>query len=122
MDTLREDQSLYKTKQAEVAKGSGAYEELQARSKASENAVLAAQQHFQAVTAGLSSGVDGQEKTLAAQKIGMLERWVLCYLESSWMCDNWGEAPHCTGELIDNCTSSYKDFFTVDPLPACSGL
>ena len=67
---MEEDQALHKTKQAEVAKGLGAYEELQARSKAAEKAVLSAQQHFQAVSAGLSSGADGQEETLAAQKIG----------------------------------------------------
>ena len=48
----------------------GAYSELQERSRAAEQAVQAAQQHYQAVTAGLSSGADGQEETLAAQKIG----------------------------------------------------
>ncbi len=54
-----------------MGEGLGAYEELQARCEAAEKAVLAAQQHFQAVTAGLSSGADGQEETLAGQKIGM---------------------------------------------------
>ena len=48
----------------------GAYSELQERSRAAEQAVQAAQQHYQAVTAGLSSGAGGQEETLPAQKIG----------------------------------------------------
>ena len=38
----------------------------------------AAQQHFQAVTAGLSSGADGQEETLAAQKIGTGKLPAIC--------------------------------------------
>ena len=67
---LEEDLSLRKAKESEVGEGLGAYEELQSRCKAAEKAVLAAQQHFQAVTAGLSSGADGQEETLAGQKIG----------------------------------------------------
>ena len=68
--TLEEDRFLLKEKQSEMDKGLGEYEDMQARSKAAENAVLTAQQHFQAVSAGLSSGADGQEETLAAQKIG----------------------------------------------------
>lgn len=68
---LDEDQALLTTKQGEVGRGLGSYQELQARVKAAEEAVLAAQQHFQAVTAGLSSGAGGQEETLAAQKIGV---------------------------------------------------
>ena len=55
----------------------GAYAELQERSKAAERAVQVAQQHYQAVTSGLSSGADGQEETLAAQKIGMTVHAVL---------------------------------------------
>lgn len=65
-----------------MAKGLGAYEELQACSKAAEKAVLVAQQHFQAVSAGLSSGADGQEETLAAQKIG---RWRMCVHERGFV-------------------------------------
>ena len=60
-----------------MGEGSGAYEELQTRCKTAEKAVLAAQQHFQAVTAGLSSGADGQEETLAGQKIGMCNERIL---------------------------------------------
>ena len=68
---LEEDLSLHRSKEAEVGEGLGAYEALQARCKAAEKAVLAAQQHFQAVSAGLSTGADGQEETLAGQKIGI---------------------------------------------------
>ena len=58
------------SKQSEVQEREGAYNDLQERSKAAERAVQTTQQHFQAVTAGLSSGADGQDETLAAQKIG----------------------------------------------------
>lgn len=57
-------------KKSEVGEKKGAYLALQERSKAAERAVQVAQQKFQAVTAGLSSSADGQEETLAAQKIG----------------------------------------------------
>ena len=43
---------------------------LQERSREAEEAVKKSRAHFQAVTAGLSSGSDGQDDTLAAQKIG----------------------------------------------------
>ncbi len=49
-----------------------AYQELQEKSQGAEKAILTAQQHYQAVTAGLSSNADGQEETLAAQKIGKI--------------------------------------------------
>lgn len=42
----------------------------QSKMKEAEEARIAAQQHFQAVSAGLSSNIDGQAETLAAQKIG----------------------------------------------------
>ena len=67
--TFDEDNSLLQTKKSEVEARQEAYQELQERSKAAEKGVQSAQQHFQAVTAGLSSNADGQEETLAAQKI-----------------------------------------------------
>ena len=67
-----EDQALLESKRAEVEERKGAYVSLQEQSKAAEKAMHAAQQRFQAVTAGLSSSADGHEETLAAQKIGML--------------------------------------------------
>ena len=67
-----EDQGLLTAKKAEIEEKKGAYVALQEQSKAAEKAVLVAQQRFQAVTAGLSSGADGQEETLAAQKIGRI--------------------------------------------------
>ena len=66
-----EDQALLEAKKGEVEERKGAYVSLQEQSKAAEKAVHVAQQRFQAVTAGLSSSADGQEETLAAQKIGM---------------------------------------------------
>ena len=53
-----------------MASEEGTYRDLQEKSRAAEKAVQAAQQHYQAVTAGLSSSADGQDETLAAQKIG----------------------------------------------------
>ena len=70
LKAFEEDKTLFESKSAEVGSRQGTYNELQNRSKAKEQAVLSAQQHFQAVTAGLSSNADGQEETLAAQKIG----------------------------------------------------
>ena len=47
-------------------------------------------EHYQAVTAGLSSGSDGQDNTLAAQKIG---EWVdpFCFGSSGFVmrCFFW---------------------------------
>ena len=68
--SFEEDKSLLESKRKEVEARLEAYQELQGRSKGAEKAVQAAQQHFQAVTAGLSSSADGQEETLAAQKMG----------------------------------------------------
>jgi len=72
MKSVEEDRNVLQSKEAEMAKGRGTYEELKARREAVEQAVESAQQHFQAVNAGLSSGAGGQEETLAAQKIGMV--------------------------------------------------
>ncbi len=55
---------------ADVDARQEAYQELQGRSQGAEKAIFTAQQHYQAVTAGLSSNADGQVETLAAQKIG----------------------------------------------------
>ena len=65
-----EDKGLLEAKKGEVEEKRGAYVTLQEQSKAAEKAIHVAQQRFQAVTAGLSSNADGQEETLAAQKIG----------------------------------------------------
>lgn len=67
--SYNEDKALLESKRSEVASRHDNHKELQERSRSAEKAVQAAQQHFQAVTAGLSSGADGQEETLAAQKI-----------------------------------------------------
>ena len=40
------------------------------KSKADEEAIAAAQKHFHAVSAGLSSNADGEDKTLADQLMG----------------------------------------------------
>ena len=43
---------------------------LEDRSKDDEEAIAAAQKHFHAVSAGLSSNTDGEDKTLADQLMG----------------------------------------------------
>ena len=79
-----EDQALLEAKKGEVEEKRGAYVSLQEQSKAAEKAVQAAQQRFQAVTAGLSSNADGQEETLAAQKIGERVVWTLIKVIKLW--------------------------------------
>jgi len=64
-----EDKALLDGKCSEVESEEGTYNDLQERSRAAEKAVQTAQQHYQAVTAGLCSSADGQDETLAAQKI-----------------------------------------------------
>ena len=63
---------MLEAKSAELKAMEGAHTDIHDRSKTAEKAVQAAQHHFQAVTAGLSSNADGQDETLAAQKIGTL--------------------------------------------------
>ena len=46
-------------------------EKLEKQSSADAEAVTAAQEHFHAVSAGLSSNEDGEDKTLADQLMGM---------------------------------------------------
>ena len=67
-----QDGSLLAGKKTEMEERQGVCEALQQRSQAAEEAVQRSRQHYQAVTAGLSSGSDGQDETLAAQKIGGL--------------------------------------------------
>ena len=74
---LSQDEALLQSKKSEVEGQHESYQELMRRVKETEDAVTAAQRHFQAVSAGLSSNADGQEQTLAAQKIGMLSVWVM---------------------------------------------
>ena len=76
-----EDKSLLEAKKGEVEEKKGAYVTLQEQSKAAEKAIQVAQQRFQAVTAGLSSNADGQEETLAAQKIGKTN----LHLTKAWL-------------------------------------
>ena len=66
----QQDKALLDGKCSEVEAEEGTYNDLQERSRAAEKAVQTAQQHYQAVTAGLCSSADGQDETLAAQKIG----------------------------------------------------
>ena len=65
-----QDEALLQSKKSEVESQHESHQELMRRVKETEDAVTAAQKHFQAVSAGLSSSADGQDQTLAAQKIG----------------------------------------------------
>ena len=47
-----------------------ALKKLGEKSKADEEAIATAQKHFHAVSAGLSSNADGEDKTLADQLMG----------------------------------------------------
>lgn len=67
--SLDEDEALLSKKKDDISNQQEMYQQLQDRVKETEEALMSAQQHFQAVSSGLSSGVDGQADTLAAQKI-----------------------------------------------------
>ena len=66
----QQDTTLLASKKTELEEKGRECESLQERGREAEEAVQRSRQHYQAVTAGLSSGVDGQDETLAAQKIG----------------------------------------------------
>lgn len=68
--SLIQDEDLLEKKKSEISSCQDSYQTLQQRLQDSQKALVTAQQHFQAVSSGLSSGVDGQNDTLAAQKIG----------------------------------------------------
>ena len=60
------------SKRTELEQKEGEWQALQERSSEAEEAVKRSRDHYHAVTAGLSSGSEGQDDTLAAQKIGGL--------------------------------------------------
>ena len=76
---LTQDSSLLASKRSELEEMEGMCVSLQLKSKEAEEAVQRSQDHYQAVTAGLSSGSDGQDETLAAQKIGQSSTCVYIY-------------------------------------------
>ena len=67
---LLQDAVLLSSKEQDISSRMATHQQLQARMKQAEEAVMSAQQNYQAVSAGLTSGADGQNETLAAQKIG----------------------------------------------------
>ena len=68
---LSKDQSQLKNKEKELKKLSDLLVKLEQTSQADSNAVQAAQDHFHAVSAGLSSNEGGEDKTLADQVMSM---------------------------------------------------
>jgi structural maintenance of chromosome 2 len=62
-----QDQQQLKSKDKELQKLNDFLRKLEEKSKKDTDAVQAAQDHFHAVSAGLSSNDDGEEKTLADQ-------------------------------------------------------
>ena len=69
--TLSKDQSQLKNKEKELKKLSDLLVKLEQTSQADSNAAQAAQDHFHAVSAGLSSNEAGEDKTLADQVMSM---------------------------------------------------
>ena len=65
------DQSQLKNKEKELKKLSDLLVKLEQTSQADSSAVQAAQDHFHAVSAGLSSNEGGEDKTLADQVMSM---------------------------------------------------
>ncbi|CAH3192698.1 unnamed protein product, partial [Porites evermanni] len=67
LKSFDDDQSQLKNKEKELKKLSDLLVKLEQTSQADSNAVQAAQDHFHAVSAGLSSNEGGEDKTLADQ-------------------------------------------------------
>ncbi|KAG7279619.1 hypothetical protein CRUP_011712 [Coryphaenoides rupestris] len=65
--TMEEDKKMVVVKEKEVAKLQEALQALQAEGQEDGAALEAAEQHFRAVSAGLSTNEDGEEATLAGQ-------------------------------------------------------
>nr|XP_054764171.1 structural maintenance of chromosomes protein 2-like [Lytechinus pictus] len=62
-----EDQATLKAKEKDIEKLSGSFTKLEEKCKENQEGVVQAQKHYQAVSAGLSSSDDGEDKTLADQ-------------------------------------------------------
>ncbi|XP_041476004.1 structural maintenance of chromosomes protein 2-like [Lytechinus variegatus] len=62
-----EDQATLKAKEKDIEKLSGSFTKLEEKCKENQEGVVQAQKHYQAVSAGLSSSEDGEDKTLADQ-------------------------------------------------------
>ena len=77
---LSKDQSQLKNKEKELKKLSDLLVKLEQTSQADSNAVQAAQDHFHAVSAGLSSNEGGEDKTLADQVMSMFTCAPVFYL------------------------------------------
>ncbi|MGH0136108.1 UNVERIFIED_CONTAM: hypothetical protein FKN15_008318 [Acipenser sinensis] len=67
VNSMGEDQKALAAKEKEVKKITGGLSAMQEASQQDTDALTAAQQHFNAVSAGLSSNEDGEEATLAGQ-------------------------------------------------------
>lgn len=64
---ISDDEAQQKAKQKDIAKLEEALKIFEEKCKSDEEAIAAAQKHFHAVSAGLSSNADGEDKTLADQ-------------------------------------------------------
>ncbi|XP_066506575.1 structural maintenance of chromosomes protein 2 [Hoplias malabaricus] len=65
--TMEEDKKVMSAKESEVAKATERLKAVQEEGQKDAEALEAAQQHFKAVSAGLSANEDGEEATLAGQ-------------------------------------------------------
>eukprot|EP00112_Aurelia_sp_Birch-Aquarium-sp1_P013858 Seg2963.2 transcript_id=Seg2963.2/GoldUCD/mRNA.D3Y31 product="Structural maintenance of chromosomes protein 2" protein_id=Seg2963.2/GoldUCD/D3Y31 len=64
---IADDEAQLKAKGKEISKREDGLKKLEDKSNADAEAIAAAQKHFHAVSAGLSSNADGEDKTLADQ-------------------------------------------------------
>ncbi len=67
-----QDQATLKLQEKEIDKNKANFAKLEQKYKDDLEGVTAAQKHFQAVSAGLSSSDDGEDATLADQLMGKL--------------------------------------------------
>lgn len=73
-----QENALLSAKEAELEQMQQVLQELKEQSVQAEEAMKAAKVHFQAVSAGMSTGADGQAETLAQQKMGKLWLHLCC--------------------------------------------
>ena len=91
--SLFQDEASLKGKDKDLAKIDDGFKRLQNQSQQDAETYAAAQKHFHAVSAGLSSNQDGDDASLNEQLLGK----ILCSRSSAWINVNrFREAVHAS--------------------------
>ena len=82
-----QDEAQFKNKEKELKKLSDLLSKLEGKSEEDSQALKAAQDHFHAVSAGLSSNEGGEDKTLADQIMSkfktFIDAWYMCIIDQA---------------------------------------